>query len=452
MDLSSSHQSHQSSYTLSSRKQRSGFFSSEGCSQESLPMTNTQPQCTTTSSGSPSSTNNDLRLAPSRSISSSAALLRQRGSSPTLNTSRNHSSTPIKKAYSQDLAGFVPLGYSSPQKQLVCKSTSTGTGWSPLTQALFVMALIGLCVFCRCLQEDNHELRHKLRVRDHEIEHHIEHATALEKKVQKLRTQTIRLTKQVEALEEKPAVGMTELQRKLFHMEHSSNLIQQGIQLGDRRMVREKFGPGPHFYVELTLDLPQPDNTILLQTAALDEMPHSIHLFLEQVSHGLYDGTSFHRNAQHILQAGPSRNAQSHAAFRRHPSLTSVLFQEYSHDFPHYEYTVGYAGRPGGPDFYINLGDNSELHGPGGQASHYNGSEEQMVHLQADPCFALIVKGRALIERLQALEVDWKDVPVAPVTIKTMRIVPKQEYQQQQQTSSSSSDHEDHQAPKVQVR
>lgn len=30
---------------------------------------------------------------------------------------------------------------------------------------------------------------------------------------------------------------------------------------------------------------------------------------------------------------------------------TSVSFQEYSPNFPHRQYTLGYAGRPGGPNF-----------------------------------------------------------------------------------------------------
>jgi hypothetical protein len=39
--------------------------------------------------------------------------------------------------------------------------------------------------------------------------------------------------------------------------------------------------------------------------------------------------------------------------FRR-AGLDGVVFQEYSPKFPHEKFTVGYAGRPGGPDFYIS--------------------------------------------------------------------------------------------------
>ena len=50
------------------------------------------------------------------------------------------------------------------------------------------------------------------------------------------------------------------------------------------------------------------------------------------------------------------------------------------------QYTLGFTGRPGGPDFYINKMNNTEAHGPGGQHQH---------HLEefADPCFAKVIDG-----------------------------------------------------------
>ena len=48
----------------------------------------------------------------------------------------------------------------------------------------------------------------------------------------------------------------------------------------------------------------------------------------------------------------------------------SLAFQEYSAEYPHRPFTVGIAGRPGGPDFYINLLDNVKNHGPGGIRTH----------------------------------------------------------------------------------
>lgn len=55
------------------------------------------------------------------------------------------------------------------------------------------------------------------------------------------------------------------------------------------------------------------------------------------------------------------------------------------------QFTLGFTGRPGGPDFYINKMNNTEAHGPGGQHQH---------HLEefADPCFAKVIDGFDTLE------------------------------------------------------
>ena len=65
---------------------------------------------------------------------------------------------------------------------------------------------------------------------------------------------------------------------------------------------------------------------------------------------------AFHRNAGHVLQA------------MAHSDVTkSMPFQEYQKEYPHKKGTMGYAGRPSGPEFYISIQDNSQNHGPGSQ-------------------------------------------------------------------------------------
>ena len=107
----------------------------------------------------------------------------------------------------------------------------------------------------------------------------------------------------------------------------------------------------------------------IVETATLDQMLHSIYLFIEQVAHGMFDKRAFYRNAVHMVQAGPV-TSENQAHFRHEPSLHSVLFQEYNPTYPHKAYTLGYAGRPGGPDFYINVKDNNYIHGPEGSRYH----------------------------------------------------------------------------------
>ena len=227
-------------------------------------------------------------------------------------------------------------------------------------------------------------------------------------------------------------------------------------------VFQHRFGPGPHYYVEMTIQFdPRSDayddhhnaaETLIVETAHIDDMPHSVHLFLEQVDHGLYDGTSFHTNAEHVLQAGPNDSAaterqRAHYAnfVERYPSLVNVLFQEYSVDMPHHEYTLGYPGRPGGPDFYINLTpDNEQLHGPGGQTQHYyashssgGGEEENDVHyVDADPWFARIVQGKEVVDRMKLSQTKpgwWQDGMIHPIVITSMKVISGEDYEQQQQ-------------------
>ena len=194
-----------------------------------------------------------------------------------------------------------------------------------------------------------------------------------------------------------------------------------------------RFGPGPH-HVEINLqfdpafpkakDTDTDEGRMVIVLAAVDDMPHTVYFFLEQVTHKLYDGTSFHRNAGHVMQGGPSPNFLTKPDARLKQRFTesgfaSVLFQEYSPKSPHEKYTLGMAGRPGGPDFYVSTRNNTDLHGPGGQGNYQDPSE-------ADPCFAKVIEGTEFVDRMQL-------GPVKPggykalkhnVAITSMRILP----------------------------
>jgi hypothetical protein len=141
--------------------------------------------------------------------------------------------------------------------------------------------------------------------------------------------------------------------------------------------------------------------SFIIEMAPLEEMPHAVHLFLEQVAHRLWDNGWFYLNGPHVFQAGPQipDDEEYEAAIEKGADervlalkpfkdlqLDSLAFPEYSEKFTHLPWTLGYTGRPGGPDFYINKVDNSKAHGPGGQTHH-----ELVEH--ADPCFAKIVDG-----------------------------------------------------------
>jgi len=206
------------------------------------------------------------------------------------------------------------------------------------------------------------------------------------------------------------------------------------------REATEWFGPGPH-EVELEIEYPKylddvepaswprTRGTFRMEMAPLPLMPIAVNLFLQQVHHKLWNGSSFVINAMHILQAGPhtysegppgsyDANIPELAGKFESARLDKMPFQEYSKDYPHAKYTLGFAGRPGGPDFYINKIDNSVNHGPGGQSHHD-------LHEEADPCFAKLVKGMEILDELNMLptDMDRGSLLLASVAIVDSRVV-----------------------------
>ncbi|KAL9178840.1 hypothetical protein ACHAXT_003971 [Thalassiosira profunda] len=205
-----------------------------------------------------------------------------------------------------------------------------------------------------------------------------------------------------------------------------------------RRETLEWFGPGPHF-AELEIEYPQYDEdkdpedwprvrgVVEIEMAPLDLMPVAVNLFLQQVHRKLWNGCSFVINAMHILQAGPHRfgkggkyDANSKDLVRRfeRTKLDQMPFQEFHRDYPHKPYTLGFAGRPGGPDFYISKVDNSANHGPGGQSHHD-------LHEEADPCFGTVVKGQEVIKQIGRVPTDYDkgQLLLHPVVIVDSRVV-----------------------------
>lgn len=165
--------------------------------------------------------------------------------------------------------------------------------------------------------------------------------------------------------------------------------------------------------------------------APLEFMPHTVHVFLEQVSHGLWNNAWFYINGPHVLQAGPQAQSLNDGEDPREVALRpfvaqgleSVAYPEYSNEFPHRPWTLGLTGRPGGPDFYINKMDNSKAHGPGGQ--YHNILPEF-----ADPCFAIVVKGFDTLEAMAQSPTitdernDYRFFYTQPIRIVNVTILP----------------------------
>eukprot|EP01006_Ploeotia_vitrea_P011115 TRINITY_DN2963_c0_g1_i1.p1 TRINITY_DN2963_c0_g1~~TRINITY_DN2963_c0_g1_i1.p1 ORF type:complete len:325 (-),score=3.91 TRINITY_DN2963_c0_g1_i1:59-1009(-) len=123
---------------------------------------------------------------------------------------------------------------------------------------------------------------------------------------------------------------------------------------------------------------PSRTSTIVVETAPIKLMPHAVFVFMELMSN--WQAGGFHRPAGHVLQA-----------LVNGPNKRGLAFQEYSEHYPHVIGTLGFAGRPGGPGFYINTMDNTHNHGPGSQGSQ----------TEADSCFAKVISGMDTVNRMQ---------------------------------------------------
>jgi hypothetical protein len=100
-----------------------------------------------------------------------------------------------------------------------------------------------------------------------------------------------------------------------------------------------------------------------------------------------WDSTVLYHQVEHVVIGVPV----DINGVRKESELNKpLLFPESSPDFPHVANTIGFKGKPGGPEFYINLDDNSDIHGPGGQAGdHMNDGES---------CFGTIIHGIDVME------------------------------------------------------
>mmetsp|Transcript_22506 Transcript_22506/g.27750 ORF Transcript_22506/g.27750 Transcript_22506/m.27750 type:complete len:341 (-) Transcript_22506:332-1354(-) len=191
------------------------------------------------------------------------------------------------------------------------------------------------------------------------------------------------------------------------------------LQAHTRLLLRARYGPHEPYRVRVSLqfqptisdyDVNGPDGSFVIEMAPAALVPHSVFTFLEVAR--LWKGGAFHRVAGHVLQVMVKNRGIDHLAF-----------QEYSARYPHKKGTVGYAGRPSGPAWYVSIQDNSRNHGPG--------SQQQANPHEADSCFGTVVEGfqEVVLDRIRKMPgKEFINDPKKHVIIKKMTImVPKEE-------------------------
>jgi len=179
-------------------------------------------------------------------------------------------------------------------------------------------------------------------------------------------------------------------------MVHRINDLQSNIAHLHRSEALEHFGSQP-YKVQFNIQIEENIFSFAVEMAGLELMPHSVHYFMQMVKAKVWDNTVFRHRSNHILYAqlmDDLGNDKRYLLSEKdiNPNLS---FPEYTDEYPHHKYTLGFSGRPGGPEFYINTDDNAETHGPGGQTVH-------ALQEEADPCFGTVIDGHQVIDWLQA--------------------------------------------------
>lgn len=219
----------------------------------------------------------------------------------------------------------------------------------------------------------------------------------------------------------------------------NENLVE-ALTLMSRELLRVKYGPSPH-YVRLNLQFPPSssaassgyasDSMLILLQLDGDAMPYSSLYFLEQVAAGAWDSCQFILNAGRSLQVDTRGDSCNRASFRKLPSVgESLAFQEYSPTLKtgdaHKRLTVGLAGRPAGPIFYVSLVNNAAALGPRVDATSGDMGPFGLPP-EADPCFAKVVLGEDVVERINRMPVREGDTQIRMlaefVTITSAQVV-----------------------------
>ena len=152
----------------------------------------------------------------------------------------------------------------------------------------------------------------------------------------------------------------------IFETDEKAQRVALLLQDATRELLHALYGPAEPYRIRVDLEfqptIPDfaengPEGYFVMELAPSRLVPHSVYTFMEIARQ--WKGGAFHRIAHHVLQV----------MVRTH-SIRHLAFQEYSPEYPHKERTVGYAGRPSGPAWYVSIQDNTHNHGPGSQQKH----------------------------------------------------------------------------------
>ena len=199
-------------------------------------------------------------------------------------------------------------------------------------------------------------------------------------------------------------IKLNKSEREREYWEAKATTMIDNIKFRNRKEVLEEFGPGP-FFVKLTFAFQDSveNESILIELAPLDLMPHTVHTFLKMTSKKLFSKATFVLVQPHILVLGPedSFDKENNAILKErmmsegYQPNGALLFGEFTPEYPHTQYTIGFNRRRG-PTFFINMRDNSRSH-----RSYYT---DDGSYVEGETCFAKIAEGLDVIPRILSLK------------------------------------------------
>lgn len=199
-------------------------------------------------------------------------------------------------------------------------------------------------------------------------------------------------------------IKLNKSERERVYWEAKATTMIDNIKFRNRKEVLEEFGPGP-FFVKLTFAFQDSveNESILIELAPLDLMPHTVHTFLKMTSKKMLSKATIVLVRSHILVLGPedSFDKENNAILEErmvsegYEPNGALLFGEFTPEYPHTQYTVAFNRRKG-PTFFINMRDNSRSH-----RSYYT---DEGSYVEGETCFAKIVEGLDVLPRILSLK------------------------------------------------
>ena len=156
------------------------------------------------------------------------------------------------------------------------------------------------------------------------------------------------------------------------------------LQAATRRYLAAKYGQADSYTLDLQLKFPESmggDRDV--------QSPFKQHLSVDAARRARLSGCCNHEEGRDVALRLPSERRTCFTSFSEGSHvLEASRSRNMMHNSPHERLTLGFAGRPGGPEFYISTVDNVRNHGPGSQGSK----------TEADSCFAKVVSGADVVE------------------------------------------------------